>query len=456
VPKTADIPGEACDRSLDQIETVSMRMAAALRGNGRGWTKVKAMFRTDKWILDPFWVIAGVFGTQALVWWLWMPEIPTIRGAAPRFYDEKSIFRYLFLLISLLGGVALGKVVYHAFVRKSSYTHLPVSRSGTRLMAKLARWALLLALLGELVYVRSLLLHPYVIVQSLERGWFASVGELVRAQRIVGLSSLNNLFLVPTAAYAILAFDPSLDTAYRARARRRMILLGLAVFTHALLLVARMFFVYYVLVVVGAYILMRPKDDHKRSKAIWGGLALLVLAIWLGETLRGGVYYAHAYATSPLSLDAQRYVRGRLIEGYLAADFNNAMVVLNCPPSMQFVTGTLFGVIAKAMGFTFYGYDQCPQWGSAFGTMNVLAIWWFDAGWFALTIALSIGALLGFSYKWASRNAHNAVFSRLFYLVAYPGLFSMARINYYGLTIFVLPVAFLVCMWLFSQRYRRL
>jgi len=161
---------------------------------------------------------------------------------------------------------------------------------------------------------------------------------------------------------------------------------------------------------------------------------LLIGATWTGELLRSGLYYSRLASLPLTSREVHSYVWQRLVQGYLAADFNNALVILDCKPALQVLYTTMFAFILKNP----YSYKECPNWESSYGTVNVLALWWFDWGYGAFIVAFMVGMALGVFYRW--RSYVFELDSRgLFFLIAFPGLFSIIRINYFFLTIFVLP-----------------
>ena len=387
-------------------------------------------------LVHPGFLIALLFVGQFLFWYLFMPEVPTLQGAAPRYVSPSALLRWALLFFLLESGVYLG-----ALVPLSSGAHrVPVAaKQRVRLWWSWGLGVLAIAFLGEIVYVRVLIQNIDFLGVAIAKGNLAMLGERVRAARIVGVSSLNNLFLLATAIFAALSFHPFLPVKTAVRARRWLLGLGVAVLLHSLFLAARMFFVYYSLVVLAAYMVYGSLLKKRRIslRSIFLIVLVLLMVVWLGELLRGGLAFAKLNSLPLLSAKVQTYIWDRLVQGYLAADFNNALIVLDCEPSMKLWSTTMFsgplGIQAT--------YKQCPYWESAYGTVNVLALWWYDWGWAALFIAFVKGFAIGFFYRLRTRLLELRP-EGLYYLIVFPGIFAITRINYFFLTIFVIPFAF--------------
>jgi hypothetical protein len=210
---------------------------------------------------------------------------------------------------------------------------------------------------------------------------------------------------------------------------------------HAMLLSARMFAVYFFAILGAAYLLQRPlKAVRIRTLLI---IVLIVLGIvWAGATLRDGGRKKAETGLGYFHSDTQQYVRDTLMQGYFGADFNNALVYLNCKPMGEYVYTTMFRTVALKLGYTFTFNSCFPEMDSAYGTMNTVALWWEDLGWWAALVAIVVGAWLTFLYIAAREQQFPS--APLLFLISYPGVLSAIRINYFFLTIYVVPLLFLV------------
>jgi len=401
-----------------------------------------------RYLIHPALLVSILFLGQLAFWVSFMPERATIPGAADKYFSVNAILLWSFLFITFLSGIILGSYTRFSYKKKSLQID-PIYWW---------RWAwvvLLISFLGELVYIRLFFQQPSLFSEALFVGNLAVLGEAVRAERIVGLSSLNNLFLLGEAMLLLLIFHPKTPANLRRRAARWLWILSVLVLIHALLLAARMFFVYYLLTLLAGLLVLRFQERKVSWKVMSISFLLLFGVVWTGELLRSGLYYSKSANLPLASPEVQSYVWQRLVQAYLAADFNNALVVLDCEPSLQMWYTTMLSFVLENP----HGYQECPSWESAYGTVNVLALWWFDWGYGAFIVAFVVGLALGIFYRWRS-YVFDLDPRGLFYFIAFPGLFAIIRINYFFLTIFVLPFLALCALtiWtlLIKSLHRRL
>ncbi len=422
-------------------------------------------------LLDPLLIGALALTGQAGLWYFGMPETPSIPGAAPRFVDAGSFMTFSIFAAVFLWAIFFGKVLARGVMVGQDRTHARRRRRLRHAMSmapdpdrqqrvltaltqerfaylqRVAKAAAFFALLGELLYVRQLLSNPSIIINAFTSGSFTNIGEHAAGDRLVGLSSLNNLFVVPVASFALMYFSQEATPEQRARARRWLTGIGATVLLHAFLFVGRQAFVSMLLIIAGAFLY----SGVKKSRTFWKMAAvlavLLAFLVWMGETLRAGSYYAHDRNTGLFSAETQDYVLHRLVEGYFAADFNNALVLLSCESPRDWIGSTMWASPAAQFGYTSTDYATCSRWVSQFGTLNVVGSWWWDAEWWGLLFALACGLWLGASSAAALRSSGPPGFAAVVYLLTFPGVISLTRINYFGETIFVAPVLFMWAAW---------
>jgi hypothetical protein len=169
---------------------------------------------------------------------------------------------------------------------------------------------------------------------------------------------------------------------------------------------------------------------------------MVAVFVWLGATLRDGGRYAYANGVGLFAPETQRRVYDVMVQGYLGAEFNNAMITFGCEPTMEVVGSTMFRA-ARFLNLPGGRFVRCAE-SSSFGTQNTMSLWWQDLGWFGLIYPLSCGLWIGATYVLARRSAGALGMKALFFLVSYPGLMSLPRVNFFGLAPFVYPVAFLL------------
>jgi hypothetical protein len=401
-------------------------------------------------ILNPLVLSAVVFGVQAFVWWKWMPVVPTVPGAAPRFESGTSVFRYLVYLTVWIQAIIIAELVFRRAIRGQRGDQTDWAE-GWRYLRRVATVALWLSAIGELLYIRDLIGNPEVLFEAIRTGTFVRIGESAREERLVGLSSLNNLFVIPVAVHSMTLFGQDAAAGARRASRRVVVGIGVAVLLHAFLFIGRQLFVTYVTIVGGAFLLSR---GQRRLSARWSLTVVLVVVglLWLGETARSGLYYARRQGVSAFSEKAQEYVGRRLVEAYFAADFNNAMVLLQCRPPYDLVNGTMWRTPAAWLGHEVTSYHTCPQWHSRFRTATIFSLWWWDLGWYGLIAAALLGGWLGGLYVLATDRRTANPWVVVLYLLTVPGIAAVGRINFFAETSYVLPLAFLGLAWLVRDR----
>ncbi|MGH2584923.1 MAG: hypothetical protein ACRDJE_08420, partial [Dehalococcoidia bacterium] len=394
-------------------------------------------------LLDPLPLSLIVLCLQALLWYLLMPETPSVVGAAPRFVSMTSIIRYGIFLVVWAIAIALAKSITRDIARGKRDAASPEGLDFS-FLERILPLALALTVFGELLYARDVLQNPSMILDAFRRGALMNVGEQVTTQRLVGLSSFNNLFVIPAAVWALMAFNPAGSPARRRHGRQRLLILGAAVLIHAFLFVGRQLFVNYLLIVVAAYLLLNQPSTKALMRSLFAVAAVVVAVAWFGETTRSGLYYAHQNRYGLFSAQTQSQVMEHLVEAYFAADVNNSMVLLSCAPPLQPLYGTMFQTPAAALGAEFAGYDSCSLFVSRYGTSTVFGVWWWAGGWSGLLFALGFGGWLGATYVLATERKTFSAYTAVLYLVSFPGIAAMIRINYFTQTAFILPVAFLL------------
>jgi hypothetical protein len=392
--------------------------------------------------LAPARALGLLFLAQLVIWFFLFPEEPSIPGAAPKFWSGAAVAKYLMLSVTLLSAAWLGAVAG----RSSGGQELPVDPPGRSLQSASVT-ALALGLLGELIYARELIFDPAQLLIAFQYASVADLGMTARAERVIGLSSLSNLLPIPLAIHGQLLF--AADPGLRRRARRVVgIALGVIVL-HGLLLAGRMTVVNAVMILAAAW-LARPAGQRRQARRRRGVAlaAAVALLLWGGETLRSGITFAVPQGVSPLSSEAQAHVAERLAQGYFGADLNNAFVLFECEPEMQVVGSTPFRFLLSNPLLP----ENCPIWQSAYGTINITGIAWWDLGWLAFPALAVGGALLGVLYGLTSTIRSQAV--RLLFLIAVPGYAGLLRVNWYASTAFLIPLGYLAVVALLTAALR--
>lgn len=393
-------------------------------------------------ILDPAKQLFIVFLIQFIIWYLLMPDKSVIQGVAPKFYSIIAIQRFFLLFIMLLFFIKSGSILTKYLIANKMESSITLDRISQ--MSFVARLALLLFFVAELLYIRDIIINPSIIIEFFSRGYVAGIGEYVRSQSITGVTSLVNLYLVPTAIYSALFFHANTPKKMRYIARNSLIIIGMIILFNAVFLASRMQFIYYLFCFFGAYLLIKKPSSNKFTRNAIICVIAFILLLWGGETLRYGLNYATKSGYPLFSIQVQQFVLQILTQAYFASDLNNAYVLLNWKPTGQyFESAAFFRTILESFGYTYNSYHN-PYWESTFGTVNVLGLWWKELGWYALGICALLGFYLGCIYQWAQSRVSQLSWSVIFFLISFPGIISLSRINYFGLSIFQIPFLFLV------------
>jgi len=393
-------------------------------------------------ILDPAKQLLIVFLIQFIIWYLLMPDKSVIQGVAPKFYSSVATQRFFLLFVVLLFFIKSGSLLTKCIIYNKPNGSLTSNRISQ--MCFVARLAFLLFFVAELIYIRHIIINLAIIIDFFSRGYVAGIGEFVRAQSITGITSLVNLYLVPTAIYSALFFHDETPKKIRSIARKSLIIIGIIILFNALLLASRMQFVYYLFCFFGAYILIKKPSSIKFTRNVIICVIVFILLLWVGETLRYGLNYATKSGYPLFSMEVQKFVLQILTQAYFASDLNNAYILLNWKPTGQyFESAIFFRTILESFGYTYSSYNN-PDWESTFGTVNVLGLWWKEIGWYAIGICTLLGFYLGSIYQWAQSQVSQLSWSVIFFIISFPGVISLSRINYFGLPIFQIPFLYLV------------
>src|SRR5690242_9047123 len=132
--------------------------------------------RIDRWVLDPIRVVPALFVAQFTIWYIGMPEVPSMPGTAPRFHGSVAPLRYLAIFALLLSGLAFGGWAWRQGNRTVASTSTAIAGKLIALRP-IGRLALLLTGIGEAVYIRGVLSDPGSLLRAFYLGAFASVAE---------------------------------------------------------------------------------------------------------------------------------------------------------------------------------------------------------------------------------------------------------------------------------------
>jgi len=401
---------------------------------------MRSRLNLSGWLIDPTKPIITLTAIQLLLWGFFMSEYPVIPGVAPRHSSEIAGFKMLLILLAYVVGVSFGKRV--GVPRRKEHRSL-VERAGRiRFYGVIASLAFILSVIGEIVLLRELLSSP-VWFTLLGRTNIEELAYIAGQSKIMGITSLVNLSIIPVAYWAWCLFSGSIEAAKR---KRYAIYLAVAFvwwLFRAIYLSQRVFVVYYVTVVFGVAVL---RGIPIRLRTAFVGLSFIVVILLVGQLLRAGVNYSIAHEVPLWSAEVIRFCLEMVATAYFASDINNALILLDYEPSMQLIsTGvSTANLLRTLIGIKFVSYSAyVPNFTSSYGTVHFIGLWWFDFGWLAVAVAFLIGSGLGWLYRRVSLSKGHELFYVLLYSLCIPGVYAMCRVNFFFLSIFLLPMSFL-------------
>lgn len=407
------------------------------------------------WLVDPIRMIPGFIAVQFIMWWAFMPDEPDLYGIAPKFVSIRSITLFVILFASLLFGLLIGRSLFRPNPR-FLMTGPDITYDTIKFYKHIAAIALLLTIIGEGVYIRPILENRSLLQDALGGGHgLGLIGQMVSNESVAGLSSLNNLLLIPVTIYTILGFGRAYPQKESKKYRAILLAIGVFVVLHSVLLAARMYFIYYSLTVIAVLIIEYRPNSKKFAKWLFLGIVGVGCIVFYGELLRYGWQYATISRMPLLSLEVFDKTLRYLMQAYFASDVNNAFVLLSSEPSLQMVsTGSpIFNsLLSGGLGIDVKGFSDLQLWKSGYGTVNIIGLWWYDWGYFSIMIASVLGICLGGLYtSTISKSGVSLSPGTLLFVLSFPGFFAICRINYYLLTIYIIPVIYLAIMLLLKQ-----
>jgi|GEM_PF-3599744 len=402
-------------------------------------------------LLNPIFIISLIFGIQFFVWLFFMPSISNFVGVSNKFVSYDSILKYILFFALFVTGTLFGKIIVLS-LSKTNVKAQTDDFNEINFYKSVAFIAFLLFLFGEVIYIRVIFYDPQIIISSLKNG-FTVLGNYTHNNTLLGLSSLNNLFLIPTIIWSYFALSKNFSKRVSRKYKNLLFALGLIIVLHGLFLAGRMFIVYYFLILFGSFIIFSDsKIRRKILKYFVIIVIILIISIFVGEYLRSGILYSKVTGNSIFSSETFNYVSNRLLLAYLSSDLNNAMIILDSKPSMQLVsTAGSIATIVKIFGINFRSYASLPLWTSMYGTVNIFGLWWWDWGWLTIFISFFCGIWIGSIYELMIANSNNISIESMLFLITYPGFFSLSRINYFGLSIYILPLLYLIVVYILKN-----
>jgi hypothetical protein len=391
-------------------------------------------------LLNPLLPVAATFGFGFLFWYLFMPDTSMVVGVAPRHESSAGYFLFFLFFSSFFAGMLAANanpVPSRQTASLPNHTWLTIG------------WvALVITLVADYLYLRS-------GVGSLEGATsyvdaIHSFSGAVRENSSFGATSLNNLFPLPLVIGAGIAMGrrPTLfSERLQGTAMAGVILL--LTLAHGATGFGRIWFLFSILTLFVVWILERRPRLRIQVMALTGAIVMGGAFIVIMELLRNVGLTAQAANLNFTDTRILRLAFLTLSQAYVASDVNNAMVVFDCHAA-GFLVST-FDVIAKFLesgfGMHFPNYSGCPGWTSMFGTINFLALMWWDWGYIATIVLFAIGFGIQKVYVHAIAPSAGISFAEVLFPNVLFGAMHLTRTMFIGSTEFLLPSAALLVLY---------
>lgn len=388
-------------------------------------------------ILNPAYSLLAFFLLQASIWHFFMPAESDLKGVSFKVTGSLPLLRFCALNLFLFLGIILGRNSGKKFHAKRALQY-QCRILDIQILPKYLYFSLVGILIGEIALLKVFILQPSLMAQEIAKGFLTGLGEVAKENRVEGLVSLVNFYPISIAMAGVLLLHPSATPRQKKIGRWATIGLFVWLFLHATLLSQRVFVIQGFFLLLALLLAYRPELIKARTLVLT--TVILVGFIWIGECLRFGLLFSILNSERLFSLKTQGAVLDRLLQGYLASDFNNAMVIMKESPSYQMIMNSAFrGFVPNG-----YNYSDLPGWTSQFGTVNFIALTWFDMGWLGCVFLTALGWVLGLFNILFVKTRSTPGFAFFFYMMAFSLLPMLLRSQPFLNTIFIVPLFFLL------------
>jgi hypothetical protein len=401
--------------------------------------------KADTWrllLVNPAFVVPLTFMVGYLIWFFFSTDLPSMPGIAPR--RDTSHTQFLFFL--LFGSFAAGMALVAFF--RIPQAHASGLTDTEWLAVGLVSAAITFG--GEAFFLRSLIANPGALLANDLTVTLAVVGTQLREGQVLGISSLNNLFPIPASIAAMLVFTRRpLPRSARFQAGALLFAMGCMTLVHAVLASSRIWFLSFVLACFVAWVVQRRQS--LRTQLNWILVILVVGGAFVvaTELLRSLGVQLKSAGINISEPGVIAYAVLRLLQAYPASDVNNAMIVLDCPSPQYLVSNVdiISRLASTISGVSFEPYSACPGWTSWFGTINFVALVWWDWSYAAPAVTFAIGVFVQTTFAKAVEVQDRLSFATVLLPATLFAAMHLTRSFALGQTLFVLPLLFIVAVW---------
>lgn len=367
-----------------------------------------------------------IFSLQFFIWLIFMPNELNLElkkyGMSYKYINELSFTRFVIIYFIFLFFIFIGTKIKLQF-KKINFNKLNNYNNFLSFF-----W-----IIAEILSIKVVILNLKEVIRLYLDGKRGVVSELIRS---------NILFTETFINLGPLILSISLFFYFNNYKKKRNLIKILLIFCgtliNGLLLFKRMHFVYSLF--IWLYFLL----NNKKGKGIMKYILFLFLFIFISEMLRFGSLYAYREGKELVSIEVIKMVFQYLMIAYLASDFNNAMVILSNDSSYQLLStaSPFFQKLLFKLNGSVVSYATVKNWESSYGTVNSMALWWYDFGVYTVIICLIIGLTIGIVYGNFKRKSNKATSIQIIAPIFVLGNIVMFRVNIFFTVVILMPLFF--------------
>jgi hypothetical protein len=388
--------------------------------------------------LDPLVVLAFSTLIQFGFWVVAFPDTPTVLNGEPKIYSVTTVAFFLASFFLLLFGVYFGKKL--VITHKNSRTSKVCIAGSTPYLYLLAVFSLYISVFFVAAKFIPLIKNPSMFLMIFKPHGISNLHQILLEEREFIAFSTRYLWLLSASIFSVMHF--SHDTRNYKSVSFYFWFCIAFVFLYSTIDMARTEFYILLTIVFGSFLLAR-KPRIQLTK-IFLAVILFLFVYWLNSLPRTGIVYADMHNTGLFSLETQAVLYSEFVEKYISGEINNALIIFQYPTDVakNFASGTLFEQFTPDV---FY-----PE--RFLNTLHIAGrLYWQFSLVGSFFAAFILGFFIGASYRKALPCIIDGrlSYSTVHYLLVYAGLLNLARLNYYGMAFYLVPLVALGLFYFF-------
>jgi hypothetical protein len=386
-----------------------------------------------KIFLDPKFFFNLLFTLQFVMWILFFPDYPTVSNGNLKIFDFQAFF--VFFVFFVVMNFAF--LVSHIFFKNK---YLNFGKLDFKLISFFAKFCLIVSFVAILFKFKPLLYNPELIFDMLKPSGINKIHSEL-SYSAFGVSTLSYLWLFSLPFYSYFYFK------LKYFKFEFYSLFALIVAVSVLNMTRTVFFVF-IFGIISSYLL--AKKPKVKISLIFITILLLFSFYWVNAYLRTGILYASENGLGFLSLEVHFILLQEFIEKYFVGEFNNSLIIFS--HSSDILSNFAHGTILNRF------FPSTVPAGYFLNTMNFFGFIYWQFGIFLGCILVfltffTFNALYCTAISESKRNVFN--YGILLYCFVYPGFINSTRINYYQLMYFIIPLLFLIIVFILNSSAKK-